>query len=154
MTADLTTLSTKTIIDALTVEYGGIRYFNKTKVELISDLDADLKNMKFTFKNGRHYLKYFTIKDYRLVLACLQMVMNMDLKFKAPTSDFKKFLSLIPAIYSKSFEKLKASGNLNNEWILFKGHYSDSSMPSFGADIAVDKGMFQYEGLPAAVFKC
>ncbi len=149
LTADLTTLSTKTMIDALTVEYGGVRYFNKTKTELNSDLEADLKNMKFTFKTGDITLNTLPLK----VTGWFGMPANgydMDMKFNAPTSDFKNFLSLIPAVYSTSFDKLKASGNLAISGFV-KGHYSDTSMPSFGANIVVDKGTFQYEGLPAAV---
>ena len=75
---------------------------------------------------------------------------DMDMKFAAPNSEFKNFLSLVPAIYSKNFKDLKSSGTLSINGFV-KGHYREASMPGFGANIAIDKGMFQYQGLPAAV---
>ena len=72
LTADVTTLSTRTNIDELTVDYGGVRYFNKTKAELISDLDADLKNMKFTFKTGDILFEYIATQAYGLVFNASQ----------------------------------------------------------------------------------
>jgi hypothetical protein len=149
LTADFTSLSTKTTIDALTVNYGGVTYFNKTKAELISDLDADMKNMKFTFKTGDILLNTLPLKLTGW-FAMPAEGYDMDMKFSAPNSDFKNFLSLIPAIYSKNFKDLKSSGTLAINGFV-KGHYGASAMPGFGADIKVEKGMFQYPGLPAAV---
>ena len=149
LTADFTTLSTQTQIDALTVDYGGVRYFNKTKAELTSDLDADLKNFKFTFKTGNILLNTLPLK----LTGWFSMPANgydMDIKFSAPNSDFKNFLSLVPAIYSKNFADLKTSGTLSIKGFV-KGHYSESILPGFGADINIVNGMFQYPSLPAAV---
>ena len=149
LTADLTTLSTQTFIDAFTVDYGGVKYFSKTKTELISDLDADLKNLKFTFKTGDILLNTLPLK----LNGWFSMPVNgydMDMKFSAPGSDFKNFLSLIPAIYSKNFEDLKTTGTFSIKGFV-KGHYSETSMPAFGADINIENGMFQYPKLPAAV---
>ena len=149
LTADFTTLSTQTIIDELTVEYGGVKYLNKTKAELISNLDADLKNFKFTFKTGDILLNTLPLK----LTGWFSMPKNgydMDMKFSAPGSDFKNFLSLIPAIYSKNFSELKTKGTLSIAGFV-KGHYSENAMPSFGADINIANGMFQYPKLPEAL---
>jgi hypothetical protein len=149
MTADLTSLNTNTTIEALTVDYGGVRYLNKTKAELTSDLEADLKNMKFTFKTGDILLNTLPLK----VTGWFSMPSkgyDFDMKFNAPNTEFKNFLSLIPAIYSKNFKDLKSSGILSINGFV-KGHYSESSMPGFGADIKIEKGMFQYPSLPTAV---
>jgi hypothetical protein len=149
LAADLTTLSTKTEIDELTVDYGGVRYFNRAKAELISDLVADMKNMKFTFKTGDILLNTLPLKLTGW-FAMPAKGYDMDMKFAAPNSEFKNFLSLIPAIYSKNFKDLKSSGTLSINGFV-KGHYSDAAMPGFGVDIKIEKGMFQYPGLPAAV---
>lgn len=149
LTADFTTLTTQTFIDAFTVDYGGVKYLIKTKTELISDLDADLKNFKFTFKTGDILLNTLPLK----LTGWFSMPADgydMDMKFTAPGSDFKNFLSLIPAIYSKNFEDLKTTGTLSIKGFV-KGHYSETSMPAFGADINIENGMFQYPKLPAAV---
>src|ERR1035437_2006773 len=147
--ADFTTLNTRINIDELTVDYGGVRYFNKTKAELISDLDADMKNMKFTFKTGDILLNTLPLKLTGWFTMPAKGY-DMDMKFASPNSEFKNFLSLIPAIYSKNFKDLKSSGTLSINGFV-KGHYSEGSMPGFGADIKIEKGMFQYPGLPAAV---
>jgi len=149
LAADLTTLNTKTNIDELIVDYSGVRYFNKTKVELISDLEADMKKMKFTFKTGDILLNTLSLKLTGW-FAMPAKGYDMDMEFAAPNDEFKNFLSLIPAIYSKNFKDLKSSGTLSINGFV-KGHYSEASMPGFGADIKIEKGMFQYPGLPAAV---
>ena len=148
LAAEFTSLSTRTDIDALTVVYDGVTYFNNTKAELNSDLDADLKNMKFTLKTGDILLNTLPLKLTGW-FAMPAKGYDMDLKFSAPNSDFRNFLSLIPAIYSKNFKDLKSSGSLAINGFV-KGHYGASTMPAFGADIKIDKGMFQYSGLPAA----
>ena len=149
MTADITTLYLKTAVDKLTADYDGIRYIGNSNAEISTLLNADLKNMAFTFKEGN-----IRLNDLKLtadgMFAMPEEGYKMDIKFAAKENTFKSFLSLIPAIYSKDFESLKATGTMALDGFV-KGLYSESSMPAFGLNLKVADGEFSYPGLPGNV---
>lgn len=149
LTASLTDLNTETSIDELTVDYEGVRYMSRSKADLVSKISADLNAWKFTFPDAR-----LTVNDLKLLasgyFAMPDEGYDMDISFEALENDFRSFLSLIPAIYSKDFEKVKAEGTLSLKGFV-KGLYSDATMPGFGAGISIADARFSYPGLPAAV---
>jgi len=148
-TQDLFVLSTHTDINELTINYGGVNYVTRAKTVADADIDMDIKNFKFTFKDN-----HITLSELPLTfsgwLAMPGKDIDMDLKFGAVKSDFKNFISLIPAVYSSSFKDLKSSGKMGFEGYA-KGKYNDKSLPGFGITLMVENGMFKYPSLPAAV---
>ncbi len=138
-------------IERLSVEYGGMSYLSKVKTDVKADLDMDMVNWKFTFKDNEFNLNelgfgldgFFAMPgdDY-----------NMDLKFKAKQSEFKSFLSLIPGAYTKDFATVKTSGKLSFDGFL-KGLYSEkqNKMPGYGLNFQITDGMFQYPSVPKSV---
>lgn len=144
-----TTLINELSIERMDVSYGGISYFNKTKVELNASIEADLVKKKYV------------LKDNSLVLNALELAwegyvempardITMDLKFGAKKTEFKNILSLIPAVFMKDFETVKTGGKLGLDGYA-KGVYNERMLPSFGLKIAVDKGYFKYPTLPKEV---
>ncbi len=74
----------------------------------------------------------------------------MDIKYDAPSTDFKNILSLIPAIYQKDFATVKTSGKaLFNGFV--KGTYSSKQIPAYNLNLSVKDGFFQYPDLPKPV---
>lgn len=150
-TADNFVLETMTSIKRFTQDYDGMRYLNKANVELKADLDMDMKNMKFTFKEnnarinelGLGFDGYFAMPgdDY-----------DMDIKFAAKESEFKNFLSLVPAVYTADFKDVKTAGKLAFSGYA-KGVYSEkkNTMPGWGIDLNIADAMFQYPSLPKSV---
>ncbi len=149
LTADITSLSTKTSIDTLNFSYGGIKYLHKMNLEIKADIEADLKNSKYTFKDNEFRFNelYLKLDGW---LAMLKDGYDMDLKFAAAKTDFKNFLSLVPAIFMKDFDKVKAGGKLGFDGYA-KGKYNEKIYPAFGLNLSVDNGSFQYPGLPKSV---
>lgn len=148
-TQDLFVLSTHTEADAMTMNYGGIDYFSKVRAVADADVDMDIKNFKFTFKDN-----HFSLNDLPVAfsgwLAMPANDIDMDLKFDVSKAEFKNFLSLVPGVYSKDFSNVKASGKLAfNGYI--KGRYNDKSMPGFGINLNIDNGQFKYPDLPSDV---
>jgi hypothetical protein len=149
-TADLFTLVTKTSADAVNFSYGGIPYFSNTKTVMDADIEVDNKAGKYSFKKG-------AIKLNELILATegfFQMVndstYNMDIKFNAPSTDFKNILSLVPAVYKTDFNKIKTNGKaVFNGFV--KGVYSATQMPAYNLNLGVENGFFQYPDLPLPV---
>jgi hypothetical protein len=148
-TQDLFILNTKTTIASADLWYGGVKYLHKVVADLKADLEMDMKNMKFTFKENELVLNGLNL-GFNGWLAMPAEDINMDLTFNAKQSEFKSFLSLVPGIYTKEFNDLKSSGTL-----AFKGHvkgtYNEKKMPGFALTLNIKNGMFKYPSLPDAV---
>jgi len=149
MTADITKLDIKAVIDDITAEYNGIRYLSKSNAEISTLLDADLSTWTFTFKDGMLRLNDLNITADGF-FAMPEEGYKMDIKFAAKENTFKSFLSLIPAIYSKDFNTVKTAGTMAFDGFV-KGLYSDVSIPAFAINLKVADGMFSYPGLPGNV---
>ncbi|HOH84933.1 MAG TPA: AsmA family protein, partial [Bacteroidales bacterium] len=96
LTADFTSLDTKTTIDTLTFTYGGVSYLKKANVELNAELDADLKNTKFTFKENELRVNNLFL-GFDGWVAMPGENIDMDIKFNTRKTDFSNILSLILA---------------------------------------------------------
>jgi AsmA-like protein len=72
---------------------------------------------------------------------------DMDVSFNSPSNDFKHILSLIPAVYQKDFDKIKAGGKAVFKGFV-KGTYGPTEMPAYNVDLEVNDGFFQYPDLP------
>jgi len=149
-TSDLFTLKTNTNADAVTFIYGGIPYLNNTKTGIDLDIVVDTKNSKYSWKTEEialNGLKLATDGFFQLVN---DSTYNMDINFKAPSTDFKSILSLIPAVYAQDFEKIKTSGKaLFNGFI--KGTYGGAKIPAYNINLEIQDGFFQYPDLPKPV---
>jgi vacuolar-type H+-ATPase subunit H len=149
MTADITSLNIKAVINEITCDYDGVRYMSKANGEISTLLNADLKTWTFTFKDGGMRINDLNITADGF-FAMPDEGYKMDIKFSAKENTFKAFLSLIPAIYSKDFDNVKTSGTMAFDGFV-KGLYSDVSIPSFAINLKVADGMFSYPGLPGKV---
>lgn len=149
MTADVTTLNTLTTIDEFNLAMEGMNYMKKAVIEAKADLEADLANSKYTFKDNE-------VKVNELVLGMdgwLAMPaedIDMDLKFNAKQTEFKNILSMVPAVYLTDFSTVKTSGKLALDGHA-KGTYSETKMPGFGVNLVVKDAMFKYPDLPKSV---
>lgn len=145
-TSDNFVLKTLTDIEKMSMSYGGITYMNKVKTGIKADMDADMPNFKFTFKENEFSLNELTL-GLDGYFAMPKDDMDMDLKFKANQTEFKNILSLIPGAYTESFKGVKTSGSLALDGFA-KGIYNDKKMPAFGGRLLIKDAMFQYPSLP------
>ncbi len=145
---DITTLNTKTNIEELTVDMEGIKYLNKSKMELIADVDADLENFKFTFKEN-----VFRVNELELGfdgwIAMPDTNIDMDITFEAKKTEFKNILSLVPVVYLSDFNDVKTAGKLALNGFA-KGTYNDVQLPAFDLTLIVENAMFKYPDLPGS----
>ncbi len=145
-TSDNFVLETLTEIEKFTMTYGGVAYMNKVKTRIKADLDADMPNFKFTFKDNEFSLNELTL-GLDGFFAMPGDDMDMDLKFKANQTEFKNILSLVPGVYTADFKDVKTSGKLSLDGFA-KGIYNDKKMPAFGCKLLIQDAMFQYPSLP------
>jgi len=142
-------LETMTEIKKLDVKYEGIKYISNVNTKIKADINANMPQFKFTFKENKINMNelevgvdgYFAMPDTS---------MEMNLTFYSKQTDFKNILSLIPAIYYKDFSDVKTSGKfaLNGE---LKGKYNAVEMPAFKFNLKVNNAMFRYPSLPMGI---
>jgi hypothetical protein len=136
-------------IQKMNYTMGGVAYAKDMHVKLKIDLDADMPNMKFTFKENE-----FNFNELGLGLdgfvAMPDTNINMDVKFLCKQTEFKNILSLIPAVYSKDFAAVKTEGKLALNGYA-KGTYNAGSLPAFGTHLEISNAMFKYPSLPKSV---
>lgn len=149
-TSDLFTLKTKTSVDALSFSYGNIPYFSKTKTVIDADIEVDNKAGKYSFKTDKIALNELKLNAEGFFQLVNDSVYNMDIKYNAPSTEFKNILSLIPVVYQKDFASVKTSGvAVFNGFV--KGTYSSHQIPAYNLNLGVNNGFFQYPDLPKPV---
>jgi hypothetical protein len=135
----------------LSYSMDGITYLNKVKLDVQAGIDANMKDMKFTFKENKIGLNALAF-GFDGWVAMPGNDIKMDITYDAKEADFKHFLSLVPAIYAKDFESIKTSGKLAFNGFA-KGVYNDNNLPAFAFNLNVEDANFQYPDLPAPVSK-
>ncbi|MFW5724837.1 MAG: AsmA-like C-terminal region-containing protein [Bacteroidota bacterium] len=149
-TATTTTLRIRnTTVQQVFAKYEGMPLLHDVFVDLHADIDADLEQFAFIFRDNRLRLNDLPVVfDGSFAMPGTDIV--LDFNFSSPHSDFRSFLSLVPAIYARNFEGLNTSGEM-----AFNGHvkgtYNEESIPGFGINLDVVNGMFRYPDLPAAI---
>lgn len=136
-------------------EMGGVGYLTKAKTRFKADLDMDMPNMKFTFKENELDLNDLGLSFDGFVSMPKEDI-TMDLKFAAKQTEFKSILSLIPSVYSKDFASVKTAGSLKlNGKAAGTMHTSadgkSDTYPSFEVNLGIVNAMFKYPSLPKSV---
>jgi len=148
-TQDLFELTTHTDIALTQMVYENVPYISNAKSVIEAKLNMDMKNFKFTFLDNKINLNALELGLNGWV-AMPDTNIDMELDFTAAKSEFRNFISMIPAIYNNEFSSLKSSGTMALSGFI-KGRYNALSMPGFGLTLKIDNGMFQYPSLPSAV---
>ncbi len=143
---DIIEFSTKTQIEQLTVNYAGTQYLNKKTIDAKIDIQLDNKNQKYTFKDNAININELGLKFDGFV-KLNEKNMEMDIKFATLKTDFRSILSLVPGIYTQDFKNVKTEGQLALNGFA-KGIYQENLYPSFGINLKVENGKFQYPDLP------
>lgn len=149
LTATTTRLKTFTAAEKVRVVYDGVEYLSQVSAEVDTDLEVNFDKMKFTFSDNEIYINEIPLEAN----GWFQMEddgYDMDIAFKTRRNRFKPFLSLIPAIYQKDFEKVEASGEFRLQGRV-KGKYDDNGLPAYHVDMDVSNAAFGYPSLPDKV---
>jgi len=127
---------------------GGVHMLTDAHIGFISEVDADIKNMRFTLKDNKFNLNEIILKFAGSAQIPGDII--VDMTFATDTIDFKNVLRLVPAVYMKSFESIKTTGTfaLSGE---IKGAYNSKQMPNANVSLSVDDAMFKYPDLPKSV---
>lgn len=149
-TSDNFTLSTKTNADAVNFTMASIPYLVNTKTRINADIQVDNKISKYTFKTDEIALNELKIATDGFFQLLNDSTYKMDIRFNAPSTDFKNILSLIPVVYQKDFAKVKTSGKAVFNGMV-KGTMAPKQLPAYSINLDVADGFFQYPDLPSPV---
>lgn len=138
-----------------TYKMDGVNYLSKAKTRFKADLDMNMPNMKFTFKENEFDLNDLGF-SFDGFVAMPKEDISMDLKFAAKQTEFKSILSLIPSVYSKDFADVQTKGKLKLDGLAKGTMHSEkdstkNTYPSFEINLAIADAMFKYPSLPKAV---
>ncbi len=145
-------LDTKSKAEALTVKYGSVAYLSKVQTDLEAIFNIDTKNAKYTLKENDLQLNNLKV----LVDGFIQMmpddIIKMDMKFDAPSNEFKDLLSILPAAYVKDFAQVKSSGKFELKGSV-SGDYGGKkeTYPAMNFVINVKNGDVKYPTLPMGI---
>jgi hypothetical protein len=138
-----------TNIEKLSVKQGLVKYLSNATLNFDSKVNINQKENKYSFENNK-----LSLNDLELLFDGFVQLSddktNLDVQFKSGKTTFKSILSLIPAIYAKDFDDIKASGNLALDGKI-KGYLQGEDYPDFSLNLKVDNGQFQYPDLPTSV---
>ena len=100
--------------DTASVSFAGIPYLNRVRLGLTADAQADLANKSYVLKQTE-----LGLNDLKLGVSgsakSAGKLLGLDLAFKAPSTNFRSILSLVPAVYAHDFDKVKTSGSFTME---------------------------------------
>lgn len=149
-TADVFTLSTST--DALSARFvqDGIPYLTNAKADLDAAIQIDNKTNTYRFKTNDIQLNALKLSADGFVQLLDAETFKMDFRFSSPANDFKHILSMVPALYTKDFAGMKASGEASFNGSV-KGVYSPQEIPAYDIKLLVKNGSFRYPDLPKPV---
>ena len=149
-TADQFTLKTSTSAASVYYTYAKIPYLVDAKASLTADLDVDNKTATYRFKTDDIHVNDLQLATEGFFRFVNDSTYGMDITFRAPSTEFKTLLSLVPSIYKNEFSKIKTSGTAAFNGFV-KGEYNASKVPAYQVNLQVDHGFFQYPDLPQPV---
>ncbi len=141
-------LDTKTNTEA-SFELDGTKYLNKNKLELDAQLELDLKNQQYTFKENKALINRLPL-EFAGFVKLEEKFTDVDLTFKTPTSDFKNFLAVIPEVYAKNLDGVTTTGDFSIDGKI-KGKTDDTYIPKMDIKILSHNASFKYPDLPKGV---
>ncbi|HEY9006920.1 MAG TPA: AsmA-like C-terminal region-containing protein [Ohtaekwangia sp.] len=142
-------LKTKTVADTVSMAYDGTEYLTNKRAEIDATISISEAYTKYTFKENTAKLNDFAM-SFDGWFKMNEKDFGMDINFKSPENSFKSILSLVPGIYTESFNKLETKGELAFNGFV-KGTYSETQMPAFNLNLLVKDAMFKYPELPTPV---
>lgn len=140
------TIETRAHADSVTLEFAGLPYLNRVRLDLSTDIAADLAKQSFRLQESGVRLNELTLA-FSGSVASTEDRLTLDLAFGAPKTEFRHILSLVPAVYTRDFESVQTSGSLAVSGRV-KGDYGEDAFPALSLNAKVENGAFRYPDLP------
>jgi F0F1-type ATP synthase membrane subunit b/b' len=150
LTASTYDFFTNTMIDQISLNYGGIGYLNKAKLDARINIAVDLNKMSFKLKDNQVKLNALELKAEGGIEMPASDIKINALKISTSSTSFAAVLSMIPAAYTKDFSNVKTKGSFSLSADI-NGVYNAKSYPAFNLNLKVANAEFKYPDLPMPV---
>jgi len=124
-------------------------YLSQNNIVLDADVDMDLDNMRFTFKDNNALVNKLPLKFDGFV-QINDNNQELDINFTTPNSDFKNLLALVPEEYAGNLDGMSTQGEFNLDGHLY-GKIDDKHIPKINIALNSQNAEFQYKDLPKKV---
>ncbi len=124
-------------------------YLSKNPVKLDALIGVDLKENKYSFLRNEAFVNQLPL-IFEGFVKVNDDSQEVDLTFKTPSSDFKNFLAVIPAEYSKNIENVTTTGDFSVQGVI-KGIVDEEHIPTFKIALHSEDASFKYPDLPKSV---
>lgn len=142
-------IESNTNIDALTVDFDGVKYLNKAKIDYLANMALYLSQEKYEFKENALKLNELALSLDGL-FQFKEEDMFFDMSFGLEKADFKDLLSMVPAIYAGDYEGLEANGTFAFDGEM-KGLMTETEYPAFDLNFGIENGAFKYPEVPSSL---
>ncbi len=140
------TLKTKTTADTASITFAGVPYLANAQVQADVQVAADMARRRFTLTDNQIRINDLGL-DASGTVTLAEDDVALDVKFKAPRTEFREILSLLPAVFGHDFNRLKTAGTMSLRGQV-RGRYGKQSFPAFALLANVENGSFRYPDLP------
>ena len=149
--SELFTVKTRTSADAVNFNYNGVipcRLSAKAQMDL--SLHVDSKTHTWSFNTDQVYFNDLKLHTEGFFQWINDSSYSMNIKYKAPSTQFKTILSMLPSLYQKDFASIESNGQANFNGFI-RGKYDEKHVPSYHTNLYVQNGYFKYPDLPVPV---
>ncbi|MDP2583528.1 MAG: AsmA-like C-terminal region-containing protein [Candidatus Palauibacterales bacterium] len=146
LSRDSVTLRTETRAAAVSASFGGLPYLSRSRLDLTADIGADLARKRYTVEKSQLRLGDLAL-DVSGSVSAAPDDRTVDLAFRAPRSDVRGLLSLVPGLYTKEFTSVQTAGSMAVSGRV-KGRWGGGAFPGFELEATVRGGSFRYPDLP------
>ncbi|RRO21851.1 AsmA family protein [Flavobacteriaceae bacterium 14752] len=129
--------------------YDSTAYLSQNNIVLDADVDVDLDQMRFTFKDNKALVNQLPLKFDGFVQVN-DNNQELDINFTTPNSDFKNLLALVPEEYAGNLDGMSTQGEFNLDGRLY-GVIDDKHIPKINIALSSQNAEFQYKDLPKKV---
>ena len=140
------TLNARVVADTASVRFAGVPYLSNVRAEIDAQIAADMLAHKFELRDNRIRLNDLLLSGSGSVTTRPDTV-DIDVTVKAPRTQFRDILSLVPVVYTHNFADVQTSGTMS-AGALVRGRWTKNALPAFAVQAKVENGMFRYPDLP------
>jgi hypothetical protein len=131
---------------AVSVKFAGIPYLSQARLVASAEVDADMVARRFTVRDNGVRLNDLVLQSSGS-LSVTDDSVAVDLSFSTPRTAFADILSLVPALYSRSFATLETAGIMSVAGRVHGG-VGGARFPALSIAANVEDGSFRYPDLP------
>lgn len=146
---DRVAVTSRTTVDTASVTFGGIRYLRDVRLAVTAGLDADLARRTYTLARGSGLELNALRLETSGRVAATDSALALDLALRAPDTDIKGLLSLVPAAFTRDLAGVQTGGRLAVAGTV-RGTYGPSAFPAVTLDATITDGSFRHADLPLA----